>query len=66
MELEEWRTIFSGLTLISVFLGVLNYWLAKNKAKADSELSMDKEICDQAINAIERAFVSLTGEKGAT
>jgi hypothetical protein len=62
---EEWRTIFSGFTLISVLFVVLNYWLARNKAKSDAELSKEKEICDQAVKAIERAFSSLTGEKEA-
>lgn len=64
MTLEEWRTIFSGFTLVSVLFVVLNYWLARNKAKLDAELTKDKEICDQAIKALERAFLTLTGKRG--
>ena len=66
MTLEEWRTIFSGVTLVSVLFVVLNYWLARGKAKNDSEIAKDKEICDQAINALERAYLTLTGENGNT
>lgn len=63
MSLEEWRTIFSGFTLVSVFFVVLNYWLSRNKTKQDLELAKDKEICEQAIIAIERAYSSLTNGK---
>ncbi|MCD4721819.1 MAG: hypothetical protein K8S13_18465 [Desulfobacula sp.] len=64
MTLEEYRTILSGLTLITIIIAVLNYWLAKEKAKDDAELSQDREICNQAILALERAYVTLTGENG--
>jgi hypothetical protein len=63
MSLEELRTIFSGFTLISVIFVVLNYWLSRNKTKQDLELTKDKEICEQAIIAIERAYTSLTSGK---
>ena len=64
MTLEEWRTVFSGFTLISIIFVILNYWLSRSKAKKDSILTRDKEICEQAIIAIERAFSSLTYGKG--
>lgn len=64
MTLEAWRTIFSGFTLVTVLFGVLNYWLARNKAKKDYELSKDKEICNQAITALERAYSTLSGGNG--
>ncbi|MCR6652724.1 MAG: hypothetical protein NVV73_15150 [Cellvibrionaceae bacterium] len=62
MSLEEWRTVFSGATLISVVFVALNYWMARGKVKSDSELAQDKEICQQAILAIERAFEALSGD----
>ena len=63
MSLEEWRTIFSGFTLISVFFVVLNYWFSRTKAKNDAIESKDKEICEQAILSLERAYGSLTHGK---
>lgn len=63
MSLEEWRTIFSGFTLISVVFVILNYWLSRKKTKQDLELAQDKEICEQAILAVERAYSSLTTGK---
>lgn len=65
MTLEEWNTIFSGLTLFSVIFLALNYKLDKDKAKLEADLSKDKEICGQAEKAIERAYISLTGENGS-
>lgn len=66
MSLDAWRTLFSGATLISVVFVALNYWLARNKAKTDSELAQDKEICGQSILALERAFQTLSGSHGTT
>lgn len=66
MSLDAWRTVFSGATLISVVFVALNYWMARNKAKADSELAKDKEICSQAILSMERAFQALSGGNGVT
>jgi hypothetical protein len=64
VTLEEWRTLFSGCTLISVLFVALNYWLARGKAKKDSELDHDKEICSQAVIALERAYETLTNGNG--
>ena len=63
MSLEEWRTLFSACTLISIVFVILNYWSSRGKAKEDYKLAKDKEICEQAILAIERAYGSLTNGK---
>jgi hypothetical protein len=60
VTLEEWRTIFSAGTVVSVTFAALNYWLARKKSKIESDLNKDKEICAQAIIALERSFKALT------
>ena len=59
VTLEVWRTIFSGVTVVSVAFAALNYWLARKKSKSESDLNKDKEICAQAIIALERSFKTL-------
>ena len=63
MKLELIRTVTSAFTLISVLFVALNYFLARKKANEGSQCAKDKEICEQAIIAIERAYHTLTDRK---
>lgn len=60
VSLEEWRTLFSAGTVITVIVATLNYWLARKKEKVESELNRDKELCAQAVLSLERSFNALT------
>ncbi|MDH3353251.1 MAG: hypothetical protein OEL87_02285 [Nanoarchaeota archaeon] len=57
------RTVISAFTLISVFFVALNYFLARKKANQDAQFTKDKEICEQAIIALERAYNTLAGRE---
>ena len=62
-SLELLRTVFSGVTFISVFIALLNYHLNTIKQREDKIYSIDKELLEQAILSLKWAYNSLT-QKG--
>ena len=57
--LEAWRTIFSGVALLSIAIAFFSLRVAKYKYKEESEMSHDKEVIAQAKLSLEWAFEAL-------
>ncbi|WP_410474517.1 hypothetical protein [Guyparkeria sp. TX1] len=53
---EVARTIFSGLTLLSIAVAYLSYRASKKKQEADNRVKRDKEIADQASLSLRWAY----------
>ncbi len=55
------RTIFSGLTLISITLAYLGYRGNRKKQEQDKKVERDKEIVSQAVLSLQWAYEALSG-----
>jgi len=60
VTLEHWRTMFSGVTLISIFIAVANYLSNLDASNQDKQRATDKQLLDQSLLSLDWAYKALT------